>query len=60
MDFEDLEPKNKLRKPTDLSNWNIEDLEAYIENMRQEIGRAEAMIAEKRSVSSAAESLFKK
>lgn len=60
MDFEDLEPKNKLRKKVDLSTWNIEDLEAYIENMKAEIARAEATIAEKRSVSSAAESLFKR
>lgn len=60
MEFEDLEPKNKLRKPVDLSTWNIEDLEAYIGNMKEEIARAEAMIAEKKSVSSAAESLFKK
>ncbi|WP_420406201.1 DUF1192 domain-containing protein [Nisaea sp.] len=60
MDFEDLEPKNKLRKPPDLSKWNIEDLEAYIENMREEIARVEATIAEKRSVSSVAESLFRK
>ncbi|WP_372743521.1 DUF1192 domain-containing protein [Nisaea acidiphila] len=60
MDFEDLEPKNKLRKKVDLSTWNIEDLEEYIENMKAEIVRAEAAIAEKQSVSSAAESLFKR
>jgi uncharacterized small protein (DUF1192 family) len=60
MTFEDLEPKNVTRKPVDLSTWNIEDLELYIENMKTEISRAEAMIAEKQSVSSAAESLFKR
>lgn len=60
MDFEDLEPKNKTRKPVDLSTWNVEDLEEYIENMKAEILRAEAMIREKRSISSAAESLFKR
>ena len=53
MTFEDLEPKNVTRKPVDLSTWNIEDLRDYIENMKAEIQRAEAMIAEKRSVSSA-------
>ena len=60
MDFEDLEPKNKLRKKVDLSTWNIEDLQEYIENMKAEIQRVEAAIAEKQSVSSAAESLFKR
>jgi len=60
MTFEDLEPKNVTRKPVDLSTWNIEDLELYIENMKTEISRAEAMIAEKKSVTSAAESLFKR
>ena len=60
MTFEDLEPKNVTRKPVDLSTWNIEDLRDYIENMKAEIQRAEAMIAEKKSVSSAADSLFKR
>lgn len=60
MAFEDLEPKNVTRKPVDLSTWNLEDLALYIENMRAEILRAEAMIEEKRSISSAAESLFKR
>ncbi|MEO9903818.1 DUF1192 domain-containing protein [Nisaea sp.] len=60
MTFEDLEPKNVTRKPVDLSTWNIEDLEGYIANMKTEIQRAEAMIVEKQSVSSAAESLFKR
>ena len=31
MELEDLEPKNKKRVPADLSTWNIEDLELYIE-----------------------------
>lgn len=60
MTFEDLEPKNVTRKPVDLSTWNIEDLALYIENMKTEIQRVEAKIAEKQSVSSAAESLFKR
>ena len=60
MTFEDLEPKNVTRKPVDLSTCNIEDLRDYIENMKAEIQRAEAMIAEKKSVSSAADSLFKR
>ena len=60
MTFEDLEPKNVTRKPVDLSTWNIEDLELYIENMKTEIQRVEAAIREKQSISSVAESLFKR
>ena len=60
MDIEDLEPKNKAAKPKDLSGWNIEDLEDYIERMRAEIDRARAMIQSKRNVSSAADALFKR
>jgi uncharacterized small protein (DUF1192 family) len=60
MDIEDLEPRDTPAKPKDLSGWNIEDLEAYIENMRAEIDRAQAMIDAKRNVSSAADALFKR
>jgi uncharacterized small protein (DUF1192 family) len=60
MDIEDLEPKNKLIKPKDLSGWNIEDLEDYIERMRAEIERAQAMIESKQDISSAADALFKR
>jgi uncharacterized small protein (DUF1192 family) len=60
MDIEDLEPKNTIAKPKDLSGWNIEDLEEYIERMRAEIERAQAMITSKRNVSLAADALFKR
>ncbi len=60
MDIEDLEPRDTPAKPKDLSGWNIEDLEAYIENMRAEIDRAQAMIDAKRNLSSAADALFKR
>jgi uncharacterized small protein (DUF1192 family) len=59
MDIEDLEPRNKVTKPKDLSGWNIEDLVEYVERMHSEITRAEAMIQSKRNVSSAAAALFK-
>ena len=59
MDIEDLEPRNAVAKPKDLSGWNIEDLEEYVERMRLEIARAEAMIHSKHNVSSAADALFK-
>ncbi|MBM85917.1 MAG: DUF1192 domain-containing protein [Rhodospirillaceae bacterium] len=60
MDIEDLEPRNKLAKPKDLSSWNIEDLETYIIRMEDEIARARAMIQEKKGVNSAADALFKR
>lgn len=59
MDIEDLEPRNAVAKPKDLSGWNIEDLEEYVKRMRSEIARAEAMIQSKHNVSSVADSLFK-
>ncbi|MGB1007858.1 MAG: DUF1192 family protein [Thalassobaculaceae bacterium] len=38
----------------------MEDLHDYIADLQAEIARAEAMIKEKQSVGSAADSLFKK
>lgn len=60
MDLEELEPSKKPKKPKDLSTWNVEDLELYIAAMEAEIGRAQAMIEQKRGVASAADALFKK
>lgn len=60
MDLEELEPTKKPKKPKDLSGWNIEDLEAYIEAMEAEIGRARETIEQKRGVASAADALFKR
>lgn len=59
MDLEDLEPRNMTRPPKDLSRWNIEDLEMYIQAMTAEIDRARAEIDRKRGVASAADALFK-
>lgn len=60
MELEDLEPRNKLKKPKDLSNWSLEDLEAYIAAMEAEIARARDSIASKKGVASAADALFKR
>ncbi|HEY9567980.1 MAG TPA: DUF1192 domain-containing protein [Thalassobaculum sp.] len=60
MELDDLEPRNKSKKPRDLSNWNIEDLEAYISAMEAEIIRVREAIAGKKGVASAADALFKK
>ena len=40
-------------------SWDIEDLENYIVRLKVEIKDVEAIISEKKSVSSAAEALFK-
>ena len=59
MVFEDLEPQKRELKPKDLTNWNIEELEQYIANMKLEIARVETVIKNKRRVSKDAVSLFK-
>ena len=46
--------------PKDLTAWNIEDLQAYIANLTAEIALCEKIIDEKKSLSSAADALFKK
>ena len=45
-------------KPADMQSWNIEDLQAYIDAMKSEIVRVEALIVEKNKVQSAAAALF--
>ena len=60
MELEDLEPRNQTKKPKDLSNWSFEDLEAYIAAREAEIVRAREVIAKKKGVASAADSLFKR
>ena len=59
-ELEDLEPRNKLKKPKDLSGWNIEDLEDYIAAMEAEIARARETIVKKKGTNSAADALFKR
>ena len=45
--------------PKEFVSWNIEDLENYIVRLKAEIKDIEAVILEKKSVSSAADALFK-
>ena len=59
MEFEDLEPQKGKLKPKDLTNWNIEELEQYVANMKLEIARVETVIENKKRVSRDAGSLFK-
>ena len=44
--------------PADMQSWNIEDLQAYIDAMKLEIVRVEALIAQKNTAQSAAAALF--
>ena len=60
MELEDLEPRNKPKKPRDLSNWSLEDLEAYIAAMEAAIVRVREVIAGKKGVASAADALFRR
>ena len=45
--------------PKEVASWNIEDLEAYIVRLKAEIEDVESVILEKKSVSLAANALFK-
>ena len=59
MDIDDLKPKTQPDKLKDLTGWDIEDLELYIQNMKTEIIRVRGMIESKKKVSMNANSLFK-
>ena len=55
---EEIERLKPGTMPTDMQNWNIEDLQIYIDAMKAEIVRVEALIAQKNRVQSAAAALF--
>ena len=44
--------------PADKRHWDIEDLNAYIEAMKAEIGYVEQIVSEKSKVQMAANALF--
>lgn len=56
---DDFEMPKPSMRPSDLNRWNVEDLEAYRARLLEEVEKVEAIIADKSSVRSAAESLFK-
>jgi len=60
VDIDDLEPRKQPSKPKDLSAFSIEDLRSYVELLKTEIARAEAMIAHKDAQKNAARAIFKK
>lgn len=59
-DLDDLDPRNDKKKPLNLDDMNIEDLEEYVATLKAEIERVEAKIKAKQSHASAAASFFKR
>jgi len=59
MDIEELEPKKQKPQPRNLDVLSIEELNAYIEEMRAEIRRVEEKIAAKKAHINAAAGIFK-
>ena len=55
---DEIERLKPLAMPADMQSWNIEDLQAYIDTMKAEIIRVEALIKQKNKVQSAAAALF--
>ncbi len=60
MDIDDLEPRNKPSKPKDLTLYSVADLRVYIDLLKAEIARAEAVIKQKDTHKDAASAFFKK
>jgi uncharacterized small protein (DUF1192 family) len=58
-DQDDL-PQRRTSKPPDLTNWSVEELEAYITRLQAEIERAKVAIEARQSVRGTAEALFRK
>jgi uncharacterized small protein (DUF1192 family) len=55
---DEIERLKPGKMPNDMQSWNIEDLQNYIDSMKAEIIRVEALIVEKNKVQSAAAALF--
>ena len=55
---EELDAMKPAGMPAEMERWNVEDLQDYIDRMRAEITRVEAIIAGKDSVNTAAAALF--
>jgi uncharacterized small protein (DUF1192 family) len=59
MDFEDLEPRNKVKKPKPLDDMSVGDLKDYVAALQAEIVRVEAAIKAKQAHLEAMNALFK-
>ena len=55
---EELDAMKPAGMPAEMERWNVEDLQDYVDRMRAEIIRVEAIIAGKDSVAAAAAALF--
>lgn len=56
---DDLEPRKQKPAPKNLDNHSIEELEAYIVELKEEIARAENEIKKKQAHRDAASTFFK-
>ena len=56
---EELDAMKPASTAAEMERWNVADLQAYIDRMRAEIARVEAIIADKGSVNAAADALFR-
>ena len=55
---DELDAMKTACMPAEMERWNVEDLQDYIDRMRAEIARVEAIIAGKDTVNAAAAALF--
>lgn len=56
---DDLDPKTKAPKKKNLEPMSVDEIAAYIEDLKAEIVRAEAEMAKKKAYASTASSFFK-
>ncbi len=56
---DDLDPKKKAAKLKNLEPMSVDELEAYVTDLKSEIMRAEVEIARKKAYAQAASSFFK-
>ena len=59
MDTDDLEPRKVTTPPPPLAQMSVEELAAYIEDLKAEIRRVEENMAKKKAHLAAAAGLFK-
>jgi uncharacterized small protein (DUF1192 family) len=59
MDTDDLDPRKAKPQPKNLDPMSVEELAAYIEDMKAEIRRVEENMAKKKAHLAAAAGLFK-
>lgn len=57
---DDADPRKKAPKLRNLEQMSVDELAAYVEELKAEIVRVEADIAKKKAYSEAATSFFKK